>query len=164
MCKISCAIGQNQLLTTRYTTLYHFSKFISFGQKSSLIVGKKCSERNNLLSLFLTVVMSSLVIEDRNVYVYFLVMHFPYTSEMNGRPIILKNHASVLIVWTQTKVAQIGRFLSTFHVQNILCDWCDKINYLRQDTRLCTAPFSTFKSFDQKVVWKWARNVCTLQS
>ena len=41
-------------------------------------------------------------------------------------------------------------FLGTLHVQNILCDWCDKINYLRQDTRLCTAPFSTFKSFEQK--------------
>ena len=40
-------------------------------------------------------------------------------------------------------------FLGTLHVQNILCDWCDKINYLRQDTRLCTAPFSTFKLFIQ---------------
>ena len=72
---------------------------------------------------------------------------------MNGCLTILKNHASVLIVWNKTRDRFLNWtifFLGTLHVQNILCDWCDKINYLRQDTRLCTAPFSTFKSFDQK--------------
>ena len=41
-------------------------------------------------------------------------------------------------------------FRHTSCAKYLVCDWCDKINYLRQDTRLCTAPFSTFKSFDQK--------------